>query len=229
MPALLLVLLLSTPAGAFELRRDRDGDPVRWVTPVHFTIDARLDEELGVPGAAAAVSASLFTWSQAHPNLQVTWEVGKPDAAAAQNVIRARSEWNFKPTSLAVTVATEDYENDAIIDADIFINARQDFTRYDLQGTLTHELGHALGLEHEMTLQEAVMYPEGLPGDQGKRVLSTDDLAGVAAQYDRVAPRRPPAAPPMGCGASAAPAFGPSLGWAALVLAGLARRRARAC
>jgi Matrixin len=197
---------------------------LRWFNPVHFTLDANLDRELKLPGATQAVIKSLQTWSQANPGLQVSWEVGRPDPQVAQNVIRARSEWNFKPTSLAVTVASEDYVNNAIVDADIFINAQQDFSRYDLQGTLTHELGHALGLDHELTLPAAVMYPEGLPGDERKRELTEDDLAGISAQYGS-ATQPPAGASAVGCGAAASPAVAPSVVLAALALLRLARRR----
>lgn len=46
------------------------------------------------------------------------------------------------------------------------------------QSVATHELGHALGLDHSSSMQ-SVMYPV----DQGKTVLTSDDLAALKAIY----------------------------------------------
>jgi hypothetical protein len=54
--------------------------------------------------------------------------------------------------------------------------------RYDVQGIMTHEYGHALGLGHSGT-NGATMYPTGSPGQTSLRSIEADDAAGVQCVY----------------------------------------------
>ena len=76
----------------------------------------------------------------------------------------------------------------------------------DLENTLTHEVGHFIGLTHPCELdqgtctpamQAVTMYPATVPGDLAKRSLSPDDVAGLCAIY--------PAGGGCGCGSGGAP------------------------
>jgi hypothetical protein len=104
----------------------------------------------------------------------------------------------------------------------------------DLRNTLTHEVGHLVGLAHVARTSanhSVTMYPDTGPLDVQKRDLSPDDVAGVCAIY--------PASEPSptcvqdrgdeGCGGQTAggarPAGALGLGLALLVL--LARRACR--
>lgn len=82
----------------------------------------------------------------------------------------------------------------AIVEADIALNPNVLFSSdgtdgtYDLESTLTHEVGHLLGLEHSAILA-ATMQPRqamnglfGLPAF-AQRSLSDDDIAGARALY----------------------------------------------
>jgi MYXO-CTERM domain-containing protein len=53
---------------------------------------------------------------------------------------------------------------------------------YDLRNTLTHEMGHFIGLDHVLR-QDAVMFAQADPCETKKRRLSSDDLAAVCALY----------------------------------------------
>jgi hypothetical protein len=79
-----------------------------------------------------------------------------------------------------------------IDDADIYTNQRFDYTssresngcsgEYDIDGIMTHEVGHVIGLGHS-TVPGATMYPSVGACDFGPRTLSSDDTAGKNALY----------------------------------------------
>jgi hypothetical protein len=54
--------------------------------------------------------------------------------------------------------------------------------RWDIQGIMTHEYGHALGLGHSST-SGATMFPSGSPGQTSIRSIEADDIAGVQCIY----------------------------------------------
>ena len=93
-----------------------------------------------------------------------------------------------------------------IVESDIFINSQFDWSvapggepgRFDLQSTLTHEIGHFLGLGHSalgetelrpgggrrVIASGAVMFPIAFSaGSTADRALQADDIAGVSDLY----------------------------------------------
>jgi len=54
--------------------------------------------------------------------------------------------------------------------------------RYDIQGIMVHEYGHALGLGHS-SVSGATMFPTGSPGQTSLRSIEADDVAGVQCVY----------------------------------------------
>ena len=82
----------------------------------------------------------------------------------------------------------------AIMEADVVINPTAQFSTdgtpgtYDLEATLTHEIGHVLGLEHSHEASAAMQPRQGTNGlyEQAAlspRTLSDDDRAGARALY----------------------------------------------
>ncbi len=75
---------------------------------------------------------------------------------------------------------------------------------YDLDTTVLHELGHALGLDHSSD-GSAVMFDTASRGES-KRVLTPDDIAGMRALYGVAA--SPTASPPPPAGSPSVTANG---------------------
>jgi uncharacterized protein (TIGR03382 family) len=100
---------------------------------------------------------------------------------------------------------------------------------YDLQNTLTHEVGHVVGLAHPPGPDTATMWEFANVAEISKRDLDPDDVAGLCAIY-------PAGAEPTTCAGTGGPGCAPAgcacgsggggaMAIAALVLARLARRR----
>jgi hypothetical protein len=110
------------------------------------------------------------------------------------NFVHDQKTWEDQGVSslvVALTVLTYDRNSGEIRDADVLLDDwSHDFcvapdcggSRYDLEGTLTHELGHLLGLDHS-TNPEATMFAGAAPGETAKRSLDVDDVTGICTAY----------------------------------------------
>ena len=110
------------------------------------------------------------------------------------NVVHEAALWDAQGMSkavVAVTVLSYSRETGAIGDADVLLDdAHHDFCvspacgpgQYDVQETLTHELGHVLGLDHS-TVAASTMYANADAGETLKNSLEADDIAGVCTAY----------------------------------------------
>jgi MYXO-CTERM domain-containing protein len=160
--------------------------------------------------AWTAVGCSDLIMSVGETTVQETigfnWHAGSGDAIN-QNVLLFRNDtpgdaldqWVHTLGALAITTVTFDSRSGRLVDADIEINdASFAFTTcdldeascrvaYDLENTLTHELGHVLGLDHPPSGDpgafEATMFASTSEGAVDKRDLADDDIAGVCTLY----------------------------------------------
>lgn len=234
------LLLFTTAARAYDLKRDRTGATVKWQRALMLFADRTLEARMGTAGAREALVSSVVALQQAAGGLQVALTAGEggamgfdfaQDAVNRSDVI-ALDVWEYGEKAVAVTVVTVDARTHAIIDADIAFNLTRNFEvvpdrpsaadRYDVQNTFTHELGHAVGLAHTH-VQEAVMFPSTFPQETRKRRFDSDDVQGLAELYPApvAALEAEPSQPQAGCSTTAG---GPGL----LLLSLLAlRRRAR--
>ncbi len=239
-----LAVAVASPAAAFELRKDASGSIVRWREHATFTLDRRLAARMDEPGVEAAVRKALATVAAASNTVRLSVEVGDARGlgyetgpnAVNQNEITGLEDWPYQDGAIAATLVTLNGVTHELLDTDIAFNLEQhtfrvigasnrkddhDRTADDVQNTLTHELGHALGLMHNAADPTVVMYPGAVPGEIHKRVLAKDDAAGLAALYEQ------PAAPLVegpAVGCSATPGASGFASWVAvLAVLGLGR------
>lgn len=239
------VAFLAIPdglAGAYELQLAPSGEAVRWHRDPVLT-EISMDPAprgLDVAAAETAVRRALATWSQA----------GAPEFTTAGSeedpVVRIRFAMNphdqaIDPQALALTHLNFDSLTGELVTVEIAVNGfafrwatgddckrGDDDFEYDLESTLAHEVGHAIGLRHSED-PDATMFTRPQPCARDRRDLAEDDLDAVAALYGEDGAMDDPSAPPAGCSAAGGQGGGaPLLVFIAAGAAAVVRRRRRA-
>lgn len=87
----------------------------------------------------------------------------------------------------------------SFVDADIRLNAAYSvtYTPPFLDGTITHEVGHAIGLQHSDVSGQLMSGPPLTTYDNGRTDLAADDIAGCVALYGPVGGSPPTCTPPQ--------------------------------
>jgi len=240
--ALITALVLAGSASAYQLKQDSTGTSVRWNGPVGFVVDAKLGDTLKDPAAVEAVKAAVKSFETTLPNVELTVTAGKTSGIGFdrsggknQNEIVALEDWPFDENFIAATVVTMNARTHEILDADIALNARSHKFKVlpahanggshdDIQNTVTHELGHALGLAHNPEVEHAVMFPSAKPGEVQKRELSDDDRDGLFALYGSAAAPLQPESASVASGCSSTSSQPSSLGLLVLALLAAVRK-----
>lgn len=115
--------------------------------------------------------------------------------------------WQHQSAAIALTTTTYDPQSGRILDADVelnvpsFIFSTVDAPRcvapaystacvaWDLQNTVTHEIGHMMGLDHTM-FAGSTMNPTAPPGETSKRLLDTGTSSFVCFAYPKGQPSK---------------------------------------
>ena len=210
---LLLIVTMSSavPAGILSLASDEVLNELRWKTgTVRIAVSASLLREnpniKRDSDVTGALKRSLDAWSRvANVDFQVvnSDKVGvSPSGPAGDGV----SLITIAQTPENVLLFAKDPENAAattrvfynrrgmITEADIVLNPYQQFSTdgtigtFDLESTLTHEIGHLLGLRHSLVLGSTMHPNYGRNGVFGirsfsSRTLSADDIAAIRGIY----------------------------------------------
>ena len=163
--------------------------------------------------------------------------------------------WDSDERTIALTLTTYDEKSGIIYDSDIQLNASGfvfttsngpatcvqpgtgtplNCVATDVQNTMTHELGHLLGLDHTL-LSSSVMYPRAPSGETSKRDIDAGSRDFVCFAYPKGRPSQSCFTPAFdtedtrggalvlgpraaGCSSAGATAWLPALaGWALLV------------
>lgn len=167
--------------GTFDVTQDQEFDAVR---AAFSTWDALANSNLAFSEAASPVPNKV---SDSDGTNVVVWidDVSNP-LVQSRGVVAA--------AAVTFTLATGD-----ILDADIWLDGvHQSWTSsadgnttsnsgpWDIQGILTHEVGHFIGLDH-VTTRSSVMFPTTYPGS-AVHTLSQDEISAVQFIYPSATP-----------------------------------------
>ena len=195
---LVLATLFLIPCGvsAYEFTR------AKWSSqqlPVPYHVAEPLSTDLPDGEALAAVQAGYDAWTDVECSFMAWVFRGRTDntawgAADAENVASWReSNWDDTAYALAITSSISDFESH-FVDTDIKFNGVHHqwahFSgnpggrdpRTDIQSVATHEVGHAVGLDHT-DVPGSTMLPSTMAGTTGPRSLGRDDILGVCEIY----------------------------------------------
>ena len=186
------VIASTTPAMAYTLLSPRR----RWkTTPITVQVNNTgnstiTDSDHGVTAVVGAIKA----WG----NISSSSTSASAVRGSAPAIIMLHTNGNVCTGSCLAATLTGYYHQEGssyyIDDADIYTNTRYDYTssresngcsgEYDIDGIMTHEVGHVIGLGHS-TVAGATMYPSVAACDFGNRTLATDDINGRKDLYGK--------------------------------------------
>ncbi len=183
---------------------DEGVDPLPTYWPnacVSFYLNESGTRQMEFADVEQAVKRSIAAWNLGRSSSLEVFYAGKtnedrvgfnPYIKENANVIMFRDDdWEESRYVMAYTSVTNRLSTGEIYDADMELNAkyytfgivtsdRSDVV--DLQNTVTHELGHAFGLDHSSVV-DSTMYFMADRGDTYMRTLEADDIEGITTIY----------------------------------------------
>ena len=191
-----VVLVVGGGALAYNLMGVRwDDDAI----PVPYGVNQTLSGDVSDGEALEAIQMGFHAWDVL-PCSFMRWDpAGRTDndrwgSADGENTVVWRdSGWGSSGGALAITM-TNWGGGGRLSDSDIKFNGvHHDWAHFrddpggsdhrtDIAAVATHEVGHALGLDHT-GVRGSTMWPSVSSGRIGSRTLGEDDIAGVCAVY----------------------------------------------
>ena len=187
-------LALADGDPASQVARNDYGVAVSWLAmPVHYQLDPANEAGLDEDGVVSAVAAASGAWTAARGAAVLLSFAGTVEGLEAgydeSNAVLFAQDWPFDSDVLALTDTWSD-EDGEIHDFDIRVNTRDwawsldgDGLCADLQNSLAHEFGHAIGVAHNPETSEATMFATTHDGETQKRDLDPADEAVAAYLY----------------------------------------------
>ena len=218
-----------------------DGEPLYWdqTNCIEVVPNAAGSDDMAPYDAFVAIDEAAENWNGGTAECSfMTLVAGEPSAGAVAEtdpdgpnrnvIVWLEDSWPAAYPGTAAAITTLRFVDDAdsaedgrIIDADIELNGAsvrfgicqdEDCDRMDLENTLTHELGHLLGMDHTCgdplgqdpplddhgqpvpscigslpaEIAEATMFPIARPGDIFMRSPSQDDIDAICETYPAV-------------------------------------------
>jgi Matrixin. len=198
--SLLLILASPLSSPAFE-RSQNDAGTVCyfWVNRnVIFSINKNCSQDVDKTACIQAVQDSLAAWTgPSCSDLVLTYAGTTTQTSIGMDCLnlivwRQSNDWNYDKSAIAMTTTTFSKVSGQIFDADIELNGVDYIfatsgasNAMDIQNTLTHELGHCIGLADLIDTADSTetMFFNADYGDINKRTLSPDDINGLCTIY----------------------------------------------
>ena len=185
------LLLALAAAHAWTVDTTATGEPLRWIEmPIPWSFDA--DRAPALDDVHGAVEAAFDAWAWVdETDVSFVGEVTENVAATSEydlvNLVYFDDAWPEDEPALALA-STWSHPDGMLVGFDIRLDPTADWSTsgdadaYDLQAALTHEIGHALGLEHSAVV-DATMYGVHARGEDWRRELDADDEDALRHLY----------------------------------------------
>jgi hypothetical protein len=211
--AYLAAIVIAAPAAVsayLTLGTTVDGSsiPIRWSSPINYFVTSRGVTNVTPVQLQSVLAQSFSTWTTVVPSVSATFSGftnAEPVREDGATVIGFQEHPELDRT-LGLTAFTVDRTSGQLVEADVFLNSLFDWStapagepnKFDVQSTLTHEIGHVLGLAHSLLgetelraaggrrvlAKRAVMFPIAFAaGTTLDRALQDDDKAAIAVTY----------------------------------------------
>ncbi len=184
----MLTLIVCSQALAYQFAYSDQGEAHRWkLTPISwYSEDGQVPESLPLDQTRQAVREAVAVWQDV-PAADIGFvETPASERGPFDNRIVWLDEWPFGEDQLAVTTRYARPSGEVLGFEIMFDGTRDDWAiggrGFDVQAAATHEVGHALGLEHS-EVSEATMFATTGERDVERRWLSTDDRLAVQDLY----------------------------------------------
>lgn len=186
-----LLLLAPLLCGFSTSRVGTTTSSQKWASPnVTYYVDSSGIGSMPDDADISAVYQALAAWSTQPCSTFNFVDGGLRASDPGGNFVRfvhQAGQWGGPSGAIAYTARLS--TAGVITSADIFVDdfslewsTKGDLQAFDLQSVLTHELGHALGLNHSAN-PTTTMYFAGQRGNTFFRSLSDDDIAGLCYLY----------------------------------------------
>ena len=178
---------------AYKIKKTKNGKITKWNTN---TVTYYVNTSGGPTDSLAAIQAAMQTWTDV-PSSSFRFVYGGPTTNTVRNPDDGINIIYFGKIRNKARVARNyvwwNKESGKLYDSDIVFNTAHKLSAadkcpedsYDIQGVLTHELGHSLTLNelYKQTHEEKTMYWKENKGDTKKRTLDQDDIDGISYLY----------------------------------------------
>lgn len=207
---LLMSFTYSSTAYTLQFTDDTQVTRLRWtkeVIPIALSTSLLKSHNIKAESEVlGAIRRSLKTWEEAaNVKFEIIWSENQSVSAAGKSgdgvnlITIAQTPENlllFGGDATETAARTRVFFNrrGTITEADIILNPYSQFSTdesigtFDLEATITHEVGHLLGLEHSSVVGATMYEHHGKNGiynlpNSAPRSLTEDDISGIRAIY----------------------------------------------